>query len=93
MALLAVLTGGESLFAVVTGAAVFSLSEGFHGQSVAPIRTPLLLLEQDIMAIGTTRARRLVTCMTEYHRSETFGVLEKDVSDITIYLARHSTPQ
>ena len=93
MALLAVFTGGEGLLAIVTGSAIFFRPEGFHSQRVAPIRTALLFLEHDIMAIGTTCARRLVTFMTEYHRRETFSILENDVSDISIRLHRHSAPQ
>ena len=93
MTLLAVLTGGEGLLAIVAGSAIFSRLEGFHSQRVASIRTALLFLEQDIMAIGTTRACRLVTFVTEYHRRETFGILENDASDIAIRLHRHPTPQ
>jgi len=54
MALLAVFTGRERLLAIVTGSAILFRPEGFHRQRVAPIRTALLFLEQDIMAIGTT---------------------------------------
>jgi hypothetical protein len=93
MALLAVFTGRERLLAIVTGPAIFFRPEGLHSQSVAPIRTALLFFEQDIMAIGTTCARRLVTFVTEYHRRETFGILENDVSNISIRLHRHPTPQ
>ena len=93
MALFAVFAGGEGLLAVVTGAAVFSIAEGFHGQGVALIRTSLLFLEHDIMAVSTTRARRLVTFMTEYHRCKTFGILENDVSNIAIHLNYCPTPQ
>ena len=93
MALLAVFTGRERLLAIVTGSAILFRPEGFHRQRVAPIRTALLFLEHDIMAIGTTCARRLVTFVTEYHRRETFGILENHVSDIAIRLNRHPTPQ
>jgi len=93
VALLTIFTGGKCLLAIVTGTAIFSLTESLHGQSVAPIRTALLFLEHDIMAIGTTRACRLVTFMTEYHWRETFGVIKNDVSDITIRPNCRPTPQ
>ncbi len=93
MALLAIFTGGEGLFAVVAGPAEFSLAKGFHGQSVARIGTAFFFLEQGIMAVATTRSRTFVGIMIEYHGSETFGVLVHDFPGRVIRLNRRPTPQ
>ena len=93
MALLAVFTGGERLFAVVTGPAIFALAEGFHGQSVARIGTTRFFLEQRIMAVTATHSRLFVGIMIEQHRSKAFGIFEHDFSRATICLNRHLTPQ
>jgi hypothetical protein len=77
---------------IVTDPAEFSLAERFHGQGVAHIGTALFFLKQGIMAIATTHARRLVILMAEHHRGETFGILENDVSTITIRLNRPDGP-
>ena len=93
MALLAVFTGGERLFAVVTGPAIFALAEGFHGQSVARIGTARLLLEQGIVAGTATHSRTFVGIVIERYGSETFGILEDDFSGSAIRLNRRPTPQ
>jgi hypothetical protein len=92
MALLAVLTGGEGFFSVVTGAAVFSLSEGFHGQSVAYIGTSCFFLKQRVVAVATTYARTFMSIMIERYRSEAFGVFEHDLSGHVIRLNRLKDP-
>lgn len=93
MALLAVFTDGEGLFAVMTGPAIFPAPQSLHVQGVIHVGTVLLFLEQDIMTVTATYARRLVTLMTEHHRRETFGILEHDYSGSIIRLNRRSTPQ
>jgi len=93
MALLAIFTGGEGLFAVVTGPAESSIAEGFHGQGVIHVGTPLFFLEQGIMAVATTHTRTFVGIMIEHHGSETFGILENDFPRCVIRLNRRPTPQ
>jgi hypothetical protein len=93
MALLAVFTGGEGLFAVVTGPAEFSIAEGFHSQGVIHVGTPLFFLEQGIMAVATTRSRTFVGIMIEHHGSEAFGILVHDFPGCVIRLNRRPTPQ
>jgi hypothetical protein len=93
MALLAVFTGREGLLAVVTGTAILALAEGFHGQSVANIGTPLFFLEQGIMAVATTRSGTLVGIMIKRYGRKAFGILEYNFSGPIIRLNRRPTPQ
>jgi hypothetical protein len=93
MALLAVFTGGERLFAIVTGPAIFTLAEGFHGQGVIHVGAPLFFLEQGIVAGTATYSCTFVGIMIERYGSETFGILEHDFSGPVIRLNRRPTPQ
>jgi hypothetical protein len=93
MALLTVLAGRKGLLAIVTGPAVFTLAEGFHGQSVACIGAARLFLEQDIVAGTATYSRTFVGIVIERYGSETFGILEDDFSGSAIRLNRRPTPQ
>ncbi len=93
MTLLAVRTGGEGLFAVVTGPAIFSLAEGFHGQGVIHVGTARFFLEQGIMAVATTHSRAFMGIMIERHGSEAFGILEHDFPGPVIRLNRRPIPQ
>ena len=93
MALLAVFTGGEGLFAVVTGPAEFSSPKSFHGQGIIHVGAPLFFLEQGIMAVATTRSRTFVGIMIEHHGSEAFGILVHDFPGRVIRLNRRPTPQ
>ncbi len=77
----------------MTGAAIFTLAEGFHGQSVACICTARFFLEQRVMALVAFHSRRFMLAMIEHHGSEAFGILEYDFSTITLRLNRRPTPQ
>ena len=93
MALLTVFTGGECLFAIVAGPAVFPLAESLHGQRVACIGNARFFLEQAVMAVAAPYSRTFVGIMIERYGSEAFGILEHDSSRPVIRLNRRSSPQ
>lgn len=92
MALFATAPNRKRPIPVVAGPAEFSLAEGFHGQGIIYVGTALFFLEQGIMTVAASYASRLVILMTEHHRGESFGILENNVSGITIRLHRLDGP-
>ncbi len=92
MALLAVFTGGEGLFAIVTGTAEFSSPKSFHGQSVARIGTAFFFLEQGIMAVATPQTGSFMALMIERHRGETFRILVNYFSGLAVRPDRGGRP-
>jgi hypothetical protein len=93
VALLAISPDRKRPGTVVTGPAKFSLPEGFHGQGVIHVGTSLFFLKQGVMALAAFHSRRFMLTMIEHHGSETFGILEHDVSAITLRLNRRPIPQ
>ena len=77
----------------MTGAAIFSLFDGLHGQIAGRIGRTFFFLENRGMTVRTLIPRRQVFTVLEDHVGHFFGVLENNVSAILFRPGRGIPPK